>query len=368
MKKVILVLPTFAVGGVERQVAQIVSALSGIFEFYIISINRHLECREFINEPNKVSIISLGKEATGFNLYWYRLTRLFKNIKPDVVVTFEWPGGVEALPSAMLCRIKNIVHFERGMFKDEIDRRKWRRVWFRRMTLPFISRVVVVSDHLKTLAHAEWWVPKDKIVRLYNGVDTKKFYPYRNELLRKAHGFSDNDILIGTVANLTGIKNQKYLIEIFGDVFKSHPQVRLVICGEGPEKQNLLDAVRSGGLDKAVLFTGGVKDPSSIYQMFDIFALTSLSEQMPNCVLEAMASGLPVLSTDVGDIKRMVAVENNRLMYTVDDLMGIVAGAEELVKNNLLRKTLGRVNRARAEAEYPMDKTVEAYRKLFIGE
>jgi glycosyltransferase involved in cell wall biosynthesis len=250
------------------------------------------------------------------------------------------------------------------------------------MLLPFADCVVVVSNGLFELAAKEWWVPEKKIIRFYNGVDTEKFIPKNgvnlehnppspNPLPLKGgeekgeEKALDNHIVIGTVASLSPVKNQKYLIEVVQALKQKHPNIRLVIAGDGPERSHLEALVHSKGLDGAVKFLGKVEETNEIYRGFDIFALTSFGEQMPNCILEAMASGLPIVSTNVGDISEMVACPNKRFVISGDEKEALLEAFEELIANPHLRSDLGRANRLKAIQHYSIDRTVEAYRNLF---
>ena len=140
----------------------------------------------------------------------------------------------------------------------------------------------------------------------------------------------------------------------------------LVIVGDGPERGALEALAGTLGLGARVTFTGHVAEPQRLYRDFDIFALSSDTEQMPMTVLEAMAAALPVAATDVGDIKDMLAAGNRDFITPLDD--AALAGAlVSLLRQPALRHAIGAANRARAEHDYDQETMFRAWRALFDG-
>jgi glycosyltransferase involved in cell wall biosynthesis len=156
--------------------------------------------------------------------------------------------------------------------------------------------VTVNSEGLKELAHETW---KGKIEVIYNGVDTKQFERKRNK---------HKGIVLLCVARLIKRKGVDYLIRAMPQIISKNKEIRLLIVGEGPEKEKLLDIASSLNVKKHVEFIGKEDHDNmpKIYQNADIFILPSLNEGMSNTVLEAMASGLPIITTDTGGTKELV--------------------------------------------------------------
>ena len=170
--------------------------------------------------------------------------------------------------------------------------------------------------------------------------------------------------VIGTVGALRPEKNLARLVQAFSDADLAR-QARLVVVGDGPARAGLERLTAELGLGDHVRFAGHTDRPEIAYAEFDIFALTSDTEQMPFGVLEAMASGLPVVATDVGDIAAMVAPEN-RPYVVPPGAPALLAGAlDKLAHDRSLRDRIGAANRARAEAEFSQQQMIEACRRLF---
>jgi L-malate glycosyltransferase len=150
-------------------------------------------------------------------------------------------------------------------------------------------------------------------------------------------------------------------------VAMSSVPVRLVICGDGPERPGLGELAQRLGVADRVAFTGHVPKPEAVMGGFDLFAMTSDTEQMPYAVIEAMAARLPVLATAVGDIATMVSEENRPFIVARDDQRRLVAALERLCGDQGLRRRLGQTNRVRVEQSFRIGPMVDAFHRILIG-
>jgi glycosyltransferase involved in cell wall biosynthesis len=170
------------------------------------------------------------------------------------------------------------------------------------------------------------------------------------------------DVVVGTMAGLRPVKNLPRLVRAFA---AAQAGGRLVIVGEGPERDAILREARHCGVYDRVLLPGFLPDASRYIGHFDIFALSSDSEQFPIALVEAMAAGLPVVSTDVGDVCMMVAPEGRRYVVAPEDEAGFAAALDRLIANRDLRHQLGAANRAVAWRDYGEAAMIAAYRRLY---
>jgi glycosyltransferase involved in cell wall biosynthesis len=170
-------------------------------------------------------------------------------------------------------------------------------------------------------------------------------------------------VLIGTVAGLRAIKNLPRLVRAFAGMRFNN--ARLVVVGEGPESERIMAEARALGVADRVLLPGFLPDPARYIGRFSVFALSSDSEQFPISLVEAMAAGLPVVATNVGDIAAMVAPDNLPLVVQAGDEAAFARALDSLAERPDLREAIGRANRARAEAEYDEHGMIERYARLY---
>lgn len=284
----------------------------------------------------------------------------------DLVLTYNW-GAMDAVLAhrlfARLLRLPNLIHHEDGFNADEAVRLKPERNLYRRLSLGTAAAVVVPSCQLERIAVGPWGRPCSQIVNIPNGIDVDAYC--RPPLPDAIPGFTADPqrIAVGTLAGLRPVKNLSRLVRI---VAPHRDRVTLVIVGDGPDRQSIREEAARMGVT-ALVMPGFMPSPDRFMGLFDIFALTSDSEQFPIALVEAMAAGLPVLSTDVGDIAEMLPHSNRRFVYRADDEEGQSAGLAELLANPDLRRALGTDNRARARAAFDEDAMVARYAALYDG-
>jgi glycosyltransferase involved in cell wall biosynthesis len=235
-------------------------------------------------------------------------------------------------------------------------------VWFRRWALARCAKVVVPSQKLVELARNVWRLPAERIAFIANGVDIDRFAdPPRDAI----PGFvrRTKELVIGTVAPLRPEKNVARLLRVFATL-DGQPAARLVIAGDGSEGAKLNRLAVELGIADRVIFTGRVA-PETVLGSFDVFALSSDTEQMPNTLLEAMAAGRAVASVDVGDVKSMLCRENAEFVVPRDDAAAFTAAMTALLRDPAKRAELGRCNRERAVAAFSQQRMFEAYAGIF---
>ncbi len=246
------------------------------------------------------------------------------------------------------------IHIEDGFGPDEALGQLWRRVLTRRLVLRK-STVVVPSRSLEESARDLWRIPRGRLRYIPNGIDVERFR-------RRSNGENPMPV-VGTVSTLRREKNLGRLLRAFAATVRQIP-CRLVIVGDGAERGALEEATRALGVSELVRFEGHVEDPSALYSTFDIFALTSDTEQMPYTVIEAMAAGCPIAATDVGDVHDMVATENRPFVVGRDD-KAISGALARLVADSALRKKIGEANAKMARQRYSQNTMFDAFAEIY---
>lgn len=295
-----------------------------------------------------------------------RLQRIAQAMKGfDLILTYNW-GAMDAVMAHTLFRdlhgLPPLVHHEDGFNEDEAVQRKRSRNWYRRIGLGRAAALVVPSQRLETIALTEWHQPASRVVRIANGIDTaayaKKPKPDALPRVIKRPG----EKWLGTLAGLRAVKNLPRLVRAFADL---PDEWQLVILGEGPEREAIRAEALRLNVAHRVHLPGFVADPAKAVGLFDLFALSSDSEQFPISVVEAMAAGLSVVSTDVGDVAGMLVEDNRTFVTPVGDEPALAASLATLAADEALRRGIGEANRLRARTEYDEKAMVATYRGVY---
>ncbi|MDR3522816.1 MAG: glycosyltransferase [Acetobacteraceae bacterium] len=353
--RILSVFPGFVIGGAQVRFAAIVNHFGVEWQHVIVSLNGRLDCRERLVPGLDVSFADPGliKGDTRGNLA--RIRRFLRETAPDVLITHNWGSMDWAMANALFPLVRH-VHIEDGFGPEERSRQLPRRAWTRRIVLRR-SHVVLPSQTLLTIARDIWKLPERRLTYIPNGIDPDRFTP--------AARIPTDAPIIGTVAALRPEKNIARLLHAF-HLLRQTDSARLLIVGDGAQRGELQALAAKLGIADDVEFTGHQPDPLAQLQRFDIFALSSDTEQMPISVLEAMAMQLPVAATDVGDVRAMLAAENRGSVVPLS-AEALAAALRDLVQIPAQRHQIGMANRSKIEADYTQTMMFAAYQKLFLG-
>jgi glycosyltransferase involved in cell wall biosynthesis len=357
---------TFNLGGKEARAVRLMNHFGSAADHAILSAEPDsLSARDAIDSGIKVDFPKDAPSLAGKpSLKRYReFVSYFRQF--DLILSYNWGSMDGVMARTLFSRVGGLpplIHHEDGFNEDEQQKLNWKRNWFRKFALGDARALVVPSERLSAIARDVWKQPEQKIQRIPNGIDVKRFTkkPQRGAL----PGFTkrDGEVVVGTVAGLRAIKNLPRLVRACA---AAGDNVRLVIVGEGPEKATILAEAQSVGLGDRLLVPGFMADPARYIGLFDIFALSSDSEQFPISLIEAMAAGLPVAATDVGDIKSMVSQANQGFIKPVADESKFQESLTTLVQHQQLREDLGQQNQLKAQAEYNESKMLGRYGLLY---
>ena len=287
--------------------------------------------------------------------------RILRRICPDLLITYNW-GAIEWAMTNRLWPGYRHIHIEAGFSQREADSQIPRRVLFRRWALARCALVVVPSRLLEDLARRVWRLPVERVRYVPNGVDVARFSSSAPDV---SVGFArrPDELVIGTVAPLRPEKNIGRLLRTFATLDTSIT-ARLVVAGDGIERRRLEGLAEELGITDRVVFTGQIT-PETVLATFDIFALSSDTEQMPNALLEAMAASRAVAAVDVGDVKSIVCDDNRDFVVPRDDSSAFAAALATLLRDPEKRRTLGLKNRKRVVAMFSQEQMFAAYSEIF---
>ncbi|KPH64382.1 glycosyltransferase family 4 protein [Novosphingobium aerophilum] len=295
-----------------------------------------------------------------------RLWRIAKAMADfDLVLTYNW-GAMDAVMAhglfSGLLGLPPLVHHEDGFNEDEAAGLKPARNRYRRIALRRASALVVPSRRLEAIALSAWRQPRGRVRLITNGIDCDAYLDRPRPDVLPGIVKQPGERWVGTLAGLRPVKNLPRLVRAFAPLPEPW---RLVILGEGPDRAAIEAEAARCGVSGRVHLPGFVADPSHAVGLFDVFALSSESEQFPISVVEAMAAALPVASPAVGDVADMVSVENRALVTPPGDEAALASTLLRLAGDERLRARLGAANRALARDRYDEAAMLSAYSRTY---
>jgi glycosyltransferase involved in cell wall biosynthesis len=355
------IFPGFGIGGMELRSTRIINGMGPGVRHTIVALMGTYEAREFIDPHIRVECPPPPPRTSLFS-YVRELRKLIRKHDPDVLLTYNW-GAIDAVLGAWTVNFRPLVHHECGFGSEESVNLKARRVWARRILLRRASAVAVTSRTLREISVRQYKLPPEKVRWIRTGVDVQRFRPGLSTKWRCEAGIQDDELLFGFVGGLRPEKNLGFLLRAFAAA--RIPRARLVLVGDGAERSRLEQAARDHGIADRVLFPGRVSAPEEYLAALDIFLLSSSTEQTSNAMLEAMACGLPAVSTDVGDGRELLGDTGAPAVIPPGDLGAYSDALVALAGSPELRARLGAANRQRCVNQYSLESMVRGYEALY---
>lgn len=356
------VLDSLAVGGMENGVVNLINAAREQVRHTVVTMTALGPLSERL--PASVTVHCIGKRA-GIDLgAVLRLARLVRGLRPDVVHSRNW-GALDAVVAARLAGVHTVVHGEHGREAMDPEGLDPRRNRLRRLLAPLVSRFVTVSVDLRRWLVTTVRIPAHKVVTIHNGVDSVRFSPADSSEAREALGLPIGATVIGTIGRLDPVKDQAGLIEAFSGLAESGSTPILAIVGEGPSRLALEEEIRRRNLSQRVRLFGERRDVPTVLRAFDLFVLPSRAEGMSNTILEAMATGLPVVATDVGGNPELIEPETTGRLVPSGDPHALEAALRAYVADSYLRRSHGKAGRDRVLQHFSLDRMAQAHTGLY---
>ena len=356
------VFSTFVPAGPQVRTAHLLEAFGTEFRHSIVAMDGRLEARDLIDPALDVTYLEPPPKAGSLRTI-PRMRALVRRAAPDLVLTYNF-GAVDTALALRVLGGPPLVHHEDGFRPDEIGGLKRRRTWLRRVALGSAAAVVVISENLHRIAGEVWRLDPARLHLIPNGIEAARFEAADgNPALRAELGIPADAVLVGAVGHLRPEKNVARLLLAAAEVEGLH----VLVLGEGPERAALETLASSPALAGRVHFAGYHADPRGHYRALDAFALSSDTEQMPIALLEAMASSLPVVATEVGDVRAILPPEQAEHIVPLGERCGaeFARGLADLAGAPRARARLGAANRARLLERFTKERMVRAYRELY---
>jgi sugar transferase (PEP-CTERM/EpsH1 system associated) len=236
-----------------------------------------------------------------------------------------------------------------------------------------VGQYIAVSQDLSRWLMETVGVSESKVQQIYNGVDQERFHPGNGKPMGIApDGFlSDESFVIGSVGRLAAVKDQATLIRAFKLLLDHNPRkrdvLRLIIAGDGPLREDLQELTVELGVEQAVWMTGDRSDIPDLLRLYDLFVLPSLGEGISNTILEAMATGLPIIATDVGGNPELVEEGVNGRLIPAEDYAALGSSLHKSIREREQLRNMGAASLMKVKAQFDWQKTVEQYLSIYDG-
>jgi sugar transferase (PEP-CTERM/EpsH1 system associated) len=358
------------VGGLENGLVNLINRMpEDRFRHAIICIDRSTEFRRRIRRDD-VEIFDIRKRPGRDLRASWRLYQVLRQLRPHIVHTRNL-GALDALLPAICAGVRHRIHGEHGWDVDDLQGTSRKNRLLRKLHAPMISSYVTVSRDLKDYLMQKIGINEQRIRHICNGVDTDRFtVPNADnpgaDILRSV--FGDDVCVIGTVGRVEPVKDPFNLAAAFKRLIANGPEcahARLVCIGDGELHAQLVQKLEEDGLLQYVWLPGRRDDVAELMGGFDVFVQASLAEGISNTVLEAMASGLPIIATDVGGNPELVRQDSNGLIVPAADRTALFEAMRRYVSDRPLREAHGRASRQRALDEFSIDRMVRDYTELY---
>jgi glycosyltransferase involved in cell wall biosynthesis len=353
-KRILHLINSLDNGGCERMLLRTLPHLTG-FEHYLLTLKQR-------------GSLSARFEEEGLNVRQieniFKLRSSVNNLSPDLVITYlfhaDFVGRILVQP---LSKIK-VIPFLRTTYNFP---RYWPARLFDQFTSPLVNHYFANSTAVRDYYISKLQVHKSKITVIPNGIDPNIYS--RSKSLRSKYrrnfGFGQKDVVFIDVANLHPNKGHKHLLIAFDKLFNRHKNIGLLLVGDGEERQALNSQAEKLQSFPKIRFLGKRDDVPSLLNCSDIYVSPTYFEGMSNALMEAMAAGLPVITTAIPENKLLVKSGRDGLLVSVDNQLDLKleSAMKNLMNHSAERSRLGHNAEIKIKREYSMEATVKLWSK-----
>lgn len=369
---VVHVIYSLGVGGLENGLVNLINNMPrDRYRHAIVCLHSFTDFAKRI-QGSDVPIYSLDKKQ-GKDLGLYvRLGRLLRQLKPDIVHTRNLAALEGQIVAAIAVPYSRRVHGEHGRDVFDVAGLNVKYNLLRRMIRPFVHRYIAVSRDLEQWLVNRIGVEPSYISQIYNGVDSQKFRPRRagDPAPPWLPQFADErHVIIGSVGRMAVVKDHLTLVRAFIELIRLRPNLReiarLVIVGDGPCREGCAQLLAEAGLSGYAYLTGERNDVAELMRAMDIFVLPSLGEGISNTILEAMATSLPVVATQVGGNPELVQSSVTGRLVPAAAPQAMAQALLEYVCDAQLRRSHGSTGRSIIEQRFSLPAMVAEYLQVY---
>jgi L-malate glycosyltransferase len=294
------------------------------------------------------------------------LRDIMRDERIDVVHAHQYTPLFYAVPAALLAGGVRVVYTEHGRLFPEVKR--WKRFLFNPLLALGVERIVSISDSTKTAMACYDNLPSRRIEVVHNGVDFSRMNPSLDlAAKRRSLGVSESCRILGTAARLEEIKNLPMMLEVFKLVLREVPDCCLLVAGQGSQMERLVELAGELGIGDRVKFLGLRFDLPELFQLFEVFLLTSFTEGISITLLEAMSSSVPAVVTDVGGNGEVVREAETGYLVPLGDAAAMADRVVRLLDDRAAASACGAKARERVLGQFSFAAMMEAYRAMYAN-
>lgn len=367
---IVHVIRRLSMGGLENGLVNLINHMDSTrYRHAVLCLKDYNNFSERIAREN-VEVMALNKrEGQDLGIH-ARLWRVLRKVRPAIVHTRNLPGLEYLVPSAF-AGVPVRIHGEHGRDMYDLDGLNKRYLLLRKLVNPFTHQYIAVSRDLANWLVRSVGVRPDRVAQIYNGVDLRRFHPRDGSRpsLGPPDFASPENLVVGTVGRMETVKDQLTLVRAFVQLLNREPKtrerLRLVIIGEGPLRKEAEKLLRDANAGHLAWLPGERNDVHAIMKSLDLFVLPSLREGISNTILEAMASGLPVVATRVGGNPELVEEGKTGWLIPSADLIALGEAIRSYLLHPELLSIHGQAGRKRAEECFSLEKMVREYASVY---
>jgi sugar transferase (PEP-CTERM/EpsH1 system associated) len=356
------------IGGMENGLVNLINHMPReCLRHAVACIEGYSDFRQRITRPD-TEVFALHRSNAGVWRIRRQLFQLCRRLQPQVVHSRNL-SGLDALAPARFAGVRNCIHGEHGWDMGDLYGTRWRPAMLRRVHSPLVDRYIVVSKDLERYLIRRVGIAAGRITQIYNGVDTERFTPRPSGAANGLPAeFAEQDTLvIGTVGRIQPVKDQVTLLKAFAELVQRHAYLRLAVIGDGPLLNDLRGFAETLGITKLTWLPGAIGNIPDALRRFDVFVLPSLSEGISNTVLEAMASGVPVVATAVGGNLELIEDGYCGRLFPPGDVTTLARLLAGYIADPLLRQAHAAAARRVAVERFSLNTMVRNYQEIYLG-
>lgn len=359
----------FDTGGLENGIVNLINHMpQDTYRHAVIALTEITDFKKRILRSD-VEYIALNKSPGHVLWIFPKLYRLFRKLRPAIVHTRNL-ATLEATVPAWAARVPVCIHGEHGRDVGDFDGKNKKHQWIRRLYSPFVKHYIALSKDLSHYLTHPVGIEKNRVTQIYNGVDSARFRPALQRHKIFDSPFNETGLwIVGTVGRMQTVKDQTNLASAFVQALKIKPELRhrlrLIMVGEGPLRQASLSILQAAEVADLAWLPGERKDMPEIMRGLDCFVLPSLGEGISNTILEAMASGLPIIATAVGGNVELVSEGRNGRLVPAADPAALAKAIVAMAEQPEIAKNMGHRSRHLIEESYSLAAMVRNYQQLY---